>query len=117
MVIPKEMTMITISMALGALFIWHVISELLHRKERQGLEDRLMARNFDEFKYHQVSLIPRTEALTPSKKDAMGDEDRKRIEAFVSQTEEDWAPEEIDLERLPEVINEPKDDRSEDLER
>jgi len=100
------------ALLVGVLF-WHVISEFLHRLERQKLEDRLMARNFQEFKYYEEQFPKELKVVTKAREKEMDkifeekEVEDESVKKFKNEVEEDWSTEAIDSKKLMEVTVEP----------
>jgi hypothetical protein len=101
--------------AFGALFLWHIVSELLNRKERDRTLNRLMAKNFQEFNYFdkkydtdlkEVELLrdeERQEREIKAEEKEQGLPDDKALETFVKGFEEEWG-EDINRAKLKEAM-------------
>jgi len=110
-----------ITIAFFSLFVWHVVSELLHRRERKELADRLMARSFNEFKYYEEQFPKELKVAEKVKKKEVEKlfeeqkEEAEITEKFIQGLEEDWLPDEIDKKKIPEINNESEDHREENI--
>jgi hypothetical protein len=109
-----------IELLLVGVLVWKIVTDELHRKEVKELEDRLMARNFDEYKYFEkkfpkdVDIVHKAQKQSILTEQPIDAEEDIAVKKFVSGLEEDWSTEAIDKTNLPEIINEPKINREED---
>ena len=103
--------------AFGALFIWHIASELLNRKERDRTLNRLMAKDFPEFNYYdkkyqtdlkEVELLrddERKEREVKAEEKEQGVPDEDAVNRFVKGFEEEWG-DDINKAKAKELIKE-----------
>ena len=105
-----------INLLLVCILAWHIVSEILHRKERALLSDRLMARSFDEFKYYEEKFPKDVKIATKATEKmvesdiAIDEAEDKKTKKFISGLEEDWGPDAIDkteLDKVMGITNEP----------
>lgn len=105
---------------LVGVLVWKIISDELHRKQIQKLEDRLMARNFDEYKYFEhkfpkdVEIVAKAQEKAVEVEHSFNEVESDNTKKFIDGLEEDWKTDEIDKARIPENINESKINRKED---
>jgi hypothetical protein len=100
-----------------AVFVWHVVSTLLDRKERHELLDRVMSKNYQEFEYYNKKypvdveevVKVREEAREVRKESPFTEQDFDKpvdddVKQFLASTETDWNPEEVDVEKLKKML-------------
>jgi hypothetical protein len=101
-----------------AVFAWHIASELLNRKERKDLLNRVMSKNYQEYEYYAKKYPEDVKEVTQLREEAravrgespMTEQDFAKpidpdVEQFLASTEVDWNPEEVDVDRLKEMLN------------
>ena len=98
----------------GGAILWNAISSILHAKERKTLLNRVMARNYEEFKYYEEKYPGdikevkglREEARTEREETKSTTEplDEARAKEFAGNLEEDWDSEELNLEKIKEGL-------------
>jgi len=104
--------------AFMALLAWHVTEHLLDRKERRELLNRVMSKNYQEFEYYDKKYptdIKEMEELRDEARDArktqpLKDSDfeqdiPKDVAKFLDATETDWRPDEVDVDKIKEMID------------
>lgn len=96
----------------GGAMAWNAISSILHAKERKTLLNRVMARNYEEFKYYEekypgdVKEVKglREEARIEREETKKEPLDEVKTKEFTQNLEEDWDSEEMDLEKIKEGL-------------
>jgi hypothetical protein len=104
--------------AFCAVLLWHIASELLNRKERKELLDRIMSKNYQEYEYYKEKypvdveevVKVRDEARNVRAQSPMTEQDFEKpldpeVKQFLESTEVDWNPEEVDVAKLKEMLN------------
>lgn len=92
----------------GGAIVWNAVSSILHTKERKTLLNRVMARNYEEFKYYEekypedIKEVKKIRAETREEREELKEEplDEAKALEFEQHLEEDWNPEELDLETI-----------------
>lgn len=103
--------------AFMALLAWHVASELLNRKERKDLLNRVMSKNYQEYQYYETKYpedVKEVVQLRDEARDSRGttpltEENFSKpldpeVKQFLESTEVDWNPEEVDVDKLKEML-------------
>jgi len=108
--------MLFLAVALGALFIWHVFSEIQHRKTESTLMDRVMSKDLGEFNYfqrtHPVEVkalakeIEATKAAPEMETTELREPEDAAVSAFLREVEEDWMPTDLDPKAVRKLMKE-----------
>lgn len=97
-----------------------VLLSYLFYKERQQLLNRIMARDFQEYEYHDKMYktdIKETEKVRDTARKEQGEDaeieeeldlEYKEEKKFMKGTDEDWAEDEVDLQELRKRIDKDK---------
>ena len=108
--------------AFCAVFIYHVYSEEHNRRERKDMLNRIMSKNYQEYQYYAKKYpvdVKEVEALRNEARDVRGaspmtEQNFERpvdpeVKQFLEGTEVDWNPEEVDVDKLKEMLSERTD--------
>ncbi len=108
--------------AFCAVFLYHVYSEEKNRRERKDLLNRIMSKNYQEYEYYDKKYpadVKEVEAIREEARDIRGtspmtEQDFEKpldpeVKQFLESTEVDWNPEEVDVDKLKEMLNERTD--------
>lgn len=96
----------------GGAMAWNAISSVLHAKERKTLLNRVMARNYEEFKYYEekypedIKEVKKMRADDREEREEPKEEplDDAKAREFEQHLEEDWSPDELDIEKIKEGL-------------
>lgn len=104
--------------AFMTLLVWYVIDTMLARRERSKLLDRLMARDYREYMYYdrkyphdlkELELMRAEDrqlrAESPYREQTLEEEVPAEVKRFLDSTESDWKADEVDIEKIKEVIH------------
>lgn len=93
------------------LLILYAVSEIFHRRERKSLLNRIMSKDYGEYKYFvdkypkdlkEVERIRKEVRKQPANEIdfSKNPEDEKAYEKFVKGLEEEWSEDEIDKSKI-----------------
>lgn len=96
----------------GGAILWNAVSTIFNNKERRVLLNRIMSRNYEEFKYYEekypedIKEVKKMRTETRTEREELKEEplDIARAEEFEAELEEDWSPEELNLEKIKEGL-------------
>lgn len=103
--------------AFMALLAWHIASELINRKERKDLLNRVMSKNYQEYQYYETKYPADVEEVVKLRDEARDSRETTplteenfskpldpEVKQFLESTEVDWNPEEVDVDKLKEML-------------
>lgn len=104
--------------AFCAVLVWHIADSLLSRKERRELLNRIMSKNYQEYEYYAQKYPEDVKEVTKIRDEArevrgaspMTEQDFEKpldpeVKQFLESTEVDWNPEEVDINKLKEMLD------------